>query len=339
MYVRCFILVMMCGCAGGLRKTVRAPANPLELTTAFVYPIRFLGASEPGWRSFELAERMLQVGVREGGERVAFFGPTEFKVLRFEADDAWRSTTALPLLTASGSRADQGVVIRTTIERRVMSTVHEAQNSSGRGGVTSTQLTTYIGRLEVMHPSTQQTLFEAEGQVTIDPFAEPTPEMEYDPAPPLTALVERLMIEATSIAVKHSKSRDISPDFGWSMAVTPQTALSLRTDPALAAEALQLDALQTEVLLENVARVLTPVLQGRQLAMVVKSPPGVAVVSAPASSRVTQGDLIETVDGAPALPHVLSRGRFKGAPLELRVRRADGSTHDLVWPYHDASLH
>ncbi len=326
------MLIAVSGCAGGLRTTLRAPTEPLEVTTAFVYPIRFLGSTEHAWRSFELAERMLQVGVRQGGERVAFFGPTEFKVIRFEDDHAWVSTTALPLLTGAGSRADQGVAIRTTVERRVTSSVQEAQNAKGQGGATSSELTTYVGRIEVIHPSTQLVLLEAEAQAVVDPFADPVPELEYDPGPALTALVERLMAEATAVTVKYSKSREVLPELGLTLAVTPQTALSLRTDPAVAAELLQLDALQTEVLMENIARVLTPWLSGKQLAAVVAAPPGVAVVAVPPGSRASPGDVIETVDGAPALPHVLARGRFKGAPMEVRVHRRDGATAEIVLP-------
>ena len=325
-------LFAVSGCAGGLRARLRAPAGPLELTTAFVYPIRFLGSTEPSWRSFELAERMLRVGVRQGGERVAFFGPTEFKVMRFDDDRAWVATTALPLLTGSGSRADQGVVFRTTVERRVTSSVQEAQNAKGQGGATSSELTTYLGRIEVIHPASGLVLLEAEAQAVVDPFAEPTPELEYDPSPALTALVERLMGEATDVAAKYSKIRDVSPDMGLILAVTPQTALSLRTDAAVASELLQLDALQTEVLMENVARVLTPWLTGKQLATVAGSVPGVAVVAVPPGSQANPGDVIEAVDGVPALPHVLARGRFKGAPMELRVHRRDGATAEIVLP-------
>lgn len=322
---------VLSGCSGGLRQTVRQPSAPLEVTTVFVYPIRFLGQAEPAWRSFELSERMLQAGVREGGERLAFYGPTEFTVLRFEVE-GWVATTALPLLVTHGSRADQGLVIRTTVERRVTSSVQEAQNSKGQGAATSSELTTFIGRVELAHPSTKEVLFEAEGQAVVDPFAEPTPELEYDPAPPLTMLVEKLMTEATRIAAKHSKFREVGPDFGLSLAVTPKTALSMRTDPALAAEVLQLDALQVEVLLENIARVLSPGLTGKALDSVVKAVAGVAVVAAPAGSRIAPGDVIESVDGSPALPHVLSRGRFKGAPLELQIRHRDGSSAEIALP-------
>jgi len=328
------LCVAVSACAGGLRKTIREPSAPLELTTAFVYPIRFLGSSEPAWRSFELSERMLGVGVREGGDHLAFFGPTEFKVIQFEAENAWVSTTALPLLTGSGSRADQGAVIRTTVERRVTSSVQEAQNSKGQGGATSSELTTFIGRVELIHPMTLQTLIEVEGQATVDPFAEPTPELEFDPAPALTSLLERLMAEVISVAVKHSKLREVSPDFGFTMATTPQSALSLRTDPAIAAEVLQLDALQREVLLENIARVLSPWLSGKPLIAVANSPSaGLAIVAVPpGSGKLAPGDVIETVDGAAALPHVLARGRFKGSPVELRVLNREGATREVVLP-------
>ncbi len=326
------VLCVLCACTGGLRKTLREPTAPLELTTVFVYPIRFLGSTEPQWRSFELSERMLAAGVRSGGERLAFFGPTEFKVLRFEADNAWAATTALPLLTGSGSRGDQGVIIRPTVERRVNSSVQEAQNTKGQGAATSNEITTFIGRLELIHPTSQQVIFEIEGQVTVDPFAEPTPELEYDPAPALTTLLEQLMSEVSSVALKYSKSREPSKEVTLTLAVTPRTALTLRTDQAIAAETLELDALGTEVLLENIARVLSPWLAGKDLQRVVKAEAGLAVVGAPPGSKVTAGDVIESVDEAPALPHVLARGRFKGAPLELKVRHRDGSTGEIALP-------
>ncbi len=319
------------GCAGGLRKTLREPSKPLEATTVFVYPIRFLGSSEPGWRNFELSERMLEAAVAQGGDQLAFFGPTEFKVLRYDGENAWVSSTALPLLVASGSRPEQGLVIRPVVERRVNSSVQEAQNEKGQAkGATSNELTTWVARLDLLHPSTQEVILELEGQVTVDPFAEPTPELEYDPAPALTALVEKLTTEAVKVACNHSKSREIAkqPEVFW--AVTPRTALSLRTDPALVAEVIQLDALQTELLLQNIARVLKPSLTEAQANAQVNRPAGLAVLSP--SGKLAAGDVIETVDGLPALPHVIARGRFKGAPVELKVRHPDGSTGETVFP-------
>lgn len=330
----CLLLAVLglAGCASGLRTTARSPSAPLELTTVFVYPTRLLGMSEPAWRQFELSERMLRSCVRVAGERLAFFGPTEFRVMQLENDHAWVASTALPLLAAQGQRPDQGAVLRTTIERRVMSAVQEAQNAKGQGGATSSELTTFIARAELIHPSTAQVLYEVETEATVDPFAEPPPEAEYDPAPAMTALLDRVAAEAAGHAAKHSIPRVISADPGLSTAVTPKSAFSLRIDSASTAEAFKLDPLAAEVLLENIARVLSPWLTGRALATVVTSVPGVAVVGAPPGSRLQPGDVIESVDGAPALPHVLARGRFKGAPMELEVRHRDGSSGNVVFP-------
>lgn len=326
-------LLGLAGCAGGLRTTVRSPSAPLELTTIFIYPTRLLGMTEPGWRQFELSERTIRTTVRIAGERLAFFGPSEFRVMQFENDHAWVSSTALPLLAAQGQRPEQGAVIRATVERRVMSAVQEAHNAKGQSGATSSELTTFIARAELVHPSSAQVLYEVEAEVTVDPFAEPCPEAEYDPAPALTALLERVVSEAAEHAFKHAFKRPISADPGLIVATTPKTAFSLRIDSASTAEAVKKpDGLEAEVLLENIARVLSPWLTGKALESVVASVPGVAVVGAPPGSRLKPGDVVESVDGAPALPHVLARARFKGAPMELEVRHRDGSSANVVFP-------
>ncbi|MBL9038299.1 MAG: hypothetical protein JNG84_07295 [Archangium sp.] len=324
--------VVLAGCSG-LKKTVRAPSQPLSVTSVFVYPVRVLGGAEPSWRLEELHARGLGVAVREAGDALAFYGPTEFKVLRPESDDAWVATTALPVLVSAGSRADQGLVIRPVLERRVNSSTNEASTLSGRAaGGASNEVTTWLGRVEVMHPSTKEVLLEAEGSVVVDPFAEPTAEAEFDPAPAVTALLESLIRTAAAVSAKHAAARPVAPEPPVTLALTPQTALQAQKPiEGAAVEPPVTDALQLELLSLNVARVLNPGLSEAQATKLAAKAPGLAVLTS-GTGKLQPGDLVETIDGAPALPHVWARVRFKGAPAELHVRRADGTASDVVFP-------
>lgn len=328
-------LLLLCGCAGGLHKAVRPAPPGLALTAAFVYPFKFRGEPEPAWRSFELTQRVLGVCVREAGDGLELYGPGEFKVMRWDDDGAWVASTALPLLLRTGARADQGVVLRASAEKRVASERQEALDAKGRRrGASSTEETTWLVRVEVLHPSSGRELVEVSGEVTVDPFAEPGAEADFDPAPALTHLVERLTQEALREVVRHAAARPAAADPGLTLAVTPRTTLGFHDDGAASQEVeiFRMDELQAELFMQNRARFLSPWLEDPLPRALSRLQAGLYVVAAPAGSKLAAGDLVEEVDGAPALPHVLARLRFKGTPGLLKVRRADGSRVELVFP-------
>lgn len=321
--MRWLAFVALVGCSG-IQTVTKAPPSALELTTIFVYPVKQNGFEASPARAFELSNRALTVAVAEAGERLAFYAPSEFQVLKADAENAWLGSDALPLLVKSGSRADQGAVLKVIIERRVASSATQTETMKGqnRGG-SSNEETTWLVRAEVHHPTSATTLIEVQGQVTVDPFAAPPPEAEFDASPQLTALVGTLVGTAIKHAKQHaSGSRAVASPSTVVFVATPVTAGAGGPDES--------DPMQREIALQNRARQLSPAVTEALASKLGGAPKGAAVVTGDA--KLSPLDVVLTVDGVPALPNVLARVRFKGAPAELEVKRASGATEQLVWP-------
>jgi hypothetical protein len=317
--------VLLSGCSG-LNRIAKAPPQPLQLTTIFVYPLAVTGQETSRGRLFELSQRALDVAVREAGQTLAFYGPTEFKVIKQTVSDPWVATDAIPLLIQSGSRVDQGAVLKLFVERRLTGSSTEVESKKGQS-TASNEITTWLARAELVHPTSSTTLLEVSGQVVVDPFARQPPEAEWDSAPHLTALLEQLVTSAARHALDHAAARSVQAP--WALfGATPAAAQwlpphSFKPEP-------QLDALQQEIAAQNRARVLIPGASEAQMVALANAPAGTFVVTG--DEKLKPGDVVSSVDQAPALPHTLARLRFKGAPGELEVRRASGTTEKVIWP-------
>lgn len=324
-----FLALIALSACSGVKRTLREPTGPLTVSAVVVYPVRLTGGDAPGWRAFELGQRLVETGLRERGDELAFFGPSEFQVTRWEDEGAWVATNVLPLLTRSGNPPDQAVVLRATAERRVASQVKETQDAKGRArGNAVTEETTWVCTVELLHPSTRVVLAELSAEVTVDPFAAPTGEEEFDPAAPMTHLLERLAKDALSVAAKYRVERAAVKEAGLTLALTPAVT-TVQPDTNLAT----MDALAGEIWVQNRARFLAPWLSDEQAAKAARMQPGLWVVGAAstdASSRVEAGDLITRVDGDAPLPQVLARKRLAGVPVQVTVRRNGNETEALV---------
>ncbi len=314
------------GCSGGITKVIRPPEKPITVGAVVITPVRITGTSAPGWRGFELAQRQIDLGLRDCGDRLAFFGPGEVRISRWE-EPGWLGNTAVPLLTRAAVPVDQAVLLRTTIEQRLASSTQEREDDKGRakGGVAS-QETTWLVNVELLHPSTREILAELNAQVTIDPFAQPTGEEEFDDAAPMTHLLEKLTKEALQIARRWELDRPTTPDTGLTLALSP--AITAAQSDAAAA---QTDALQAEIWMQARARFLSPWLTDDQAAKLARTTQALLVVAAPGGGSVQPGDLILNIDGEPPLPEVLARKRLTGVPVVVRVGRG-GNERDAVIP-------
>ena len=327
-------LISVIGCAGGVQKTVRFPDQRLELTTAFVYPMEFRW-EEPVYRSFELSQRLTDEAVRTSGEQFAFFGPSEFKVMKPKDNGAWVASTALPLLISSGHRADQGVIIRPWVERRKNSSAQETFDKKGKAtGMATMEETIYLGHVDVVHPSSSQVLIEMSGEVKVDPFTSEEVEDESDPARPLTKMMAALMQEAVRVLASQAMRRPVRPELGLTVALTPQATLSYSEDgkPSTAVDLAAKEPVAQEIFVQDRAKFLAPFLSTAELPKVVKMPVGTYVVAAPPGAKVSPGDLLLTIDGAPALPQVLARLRFSDVPAQVRVRKLSGEETEVLLP-------
>jgi len=324
------LLVWLCwvltGCSGGITKVIRPPETPLTVSAVVITPVRITGTQAPGWRRFELAQRQVEVGLEDRGDRLAFFGPSEVQITRWE-EPGWLGNTAVPLLARSAIPVDQAVLIRTTAEQRLASSTQEREDEKGRakGGVASEERT-WLLTVELLHPSSRAILAELSAKVTIDPFATPTGEEEYDEAPPMTHLLESLTREALRIVRRWEADRPAASDSGLTLALSPAITAA-QPD----ADAAQTDALQAEVWMQARAKFLSPWLTDEQLTKLARTAPSLVVMAAPGGGSVQPGDLILSIDGQPALPQVLARKRLTGVPVEVRVGRG-GNERDAVIP-------
>lgn len=327
----CGCLLVLCGCSS-VSISTHPPPQALELVGVFVYPFGFRW-DEPAYRSFELSQRLTNVGVAEAGDVLSLWGPGEFRVMRADDDAAWVATTALPLLSQTGARPDQGIIVRPWAEQRVSSSLRETSDAKGRqAGAANAQETVYIGHVEIVHPASHEPLLEAEAQVKVDPFADPGPDADFDPAPALTALMERLMRESLAKVKVYAGRRTAQELPKAPLAYTPAAALhwSDGARPSSELELAKMDAAQLDLFLQARARYLNPKLSDLEAAKLMRLHPGLRVM-APGFGQLSEGDLITTIDGQPAAPQVWARLRFS-PQVPARVKKPSGEVAEVMLP-------
>ncbi len=307
-----------------ITKSVKAAPPHLAVSVIAIAPLRLTGTSPQEWRSFELTQRQMNVALQQCGTRLAFFGPSEVQISRWD-EPGWLGNNAVPVITRHPIPLEQVLLLRTTAEQRVATATQEREDAKGRhkaGAVV--QETTWLLTLELIHPSSRQTLAELNAQVTVDPFEKPTDESEFDPAPTFTHLLESMTREAMDIAQQWSLERPAAPQSALMLALSPAVTASF-PDAALG----ELDALQAELWLQARARFLSPWLTDAQAAKLAHFPVSLWITDAKGDDGVIAGDLILSIDGEKPLPEVLARKRLKGVPVEVRISR-NGNERDAV---------
>ncbi|MGV3622827.1 MAG: hypothetical protein ACO1OB_18560 [Archangium sp.] len=320
------LLLLFTSCASGFTSTLHEPSTPITVSAVVIPPVRMLGAGEASWHRFELGQRQVDVALRLMGDRLAVVGPAQVQISRWD-EPGWLGTNALPVLTRAGLPPSEALVLRATAEQRVTSGTMEREDSKGlaKGG-RATHETTWLVTVELIHPGNREALAEFSGQVTVDPFAAPTGEEEFDPDWPMTRLLEKLTREALSAAKEDLGDRPAVNDSGLTLALSP--AFTAAHPDASSA---QTDALQAEVWMQARARFLSPWLDEGTAAKLARMPPVLFVYAAPGNASLRPGDMILSIDGQPPLPEVLARKRLTGVPVEVRVGR-DGNERDEVIP-------
>lgn len=325
MRARLLLCSILAGCATGITRVVRPPEAPIAVKAIVVAPVRLTGMHAPAWRSFELAQRQVLEGLRICGDRLAFFGPGEVRLTRWD-DDGWQGNTAVPLLGRMYVSADQALLLRSTAEHRVGTSAQRREDTSGKAKNVLSQERSWMVAVELVHPSTRHILAELKAEAVVDQFAAPTEEGEFDPDPQLTRLLESLTAEVLHIARRWEAGWPAAPDSELLLALSP--ALTAAQPDAAAS---QPDALSREIWLQARARFLSPWLKDDQAAKLAKAPLGLLVVSAPSGSAVQSGDLILSIEGQPALPEVYARTRLRGRPVPVRLGR-NGNEWDGLLP-------
>jgi hypothetical protein len=328
---------LLCLAASACRSTAyqtreELPAE-LSVSAVMVYPFLFRWP-EPAWRSFELSQRLIDVALGEAGERSLFFGPSEFTVYRPDEDNAWAASNAVTLLAAYSVRPEEALVLRASAERRTQSGQGELLDSQGRTvGQSTVEETSYLGHVELIHPSSRQRVLAVWGEAKADPFAERTDD-GADPAPELTRLMEGLTREALRRLEEHLRApREPSPAPA-TVALVPWRAFEYTDEgrPAHLGALALMDPLDAELLRQQRLRFANPALETALLDRMIRLPAGLYVLSAPEGGKLAPGDVIVQVEGQPALPQVLARTRLAPTPVQAQVRRAAGGDSQILLP-------
>ena len=319
-------------CSSSYKLQRDVPAE-LSASAVVVYPFLFRWP-EPAFRSFELSQRLIDVALGEAGQRAFFFGPSEFKLYRPEEDNAWAASNAVTLLPAYGVRPEQALVLRAWAERRTQSAQGELLDAKGRAvGQSTVEETTYLGHVELLHPSTRQRVLELSGEVKSDPFAERTDD-GADPSPELTRLMENLTREALRALAGHLHApREPSPAPAV-VALVPWQAFEYAEEgrPAQLGALASMDPLDAEVLRQQRLRFANPAVESTVLDRMMRLPAGLYVLSAPEAGKLALGDILVQLGGQPALPQVLARARLSPTALQAQVQRAGGGSFQILLP-------
>ncbi|HYI01472.1 hypothetical protein [Hyalangium sp.] len=327
------LLALLGAACSSAYKIQRDMPSELSASAVVVYPFLFRWP-EPAFRSFELSQRLIDVALSEAGEQAFFFGPSEFKLYRPEDDNAWAASTAVTLLAPYGVRPDQALVLRAWAERRIQSAQGELLDAQGRPiGQSTVEETTYLGHVELVHPSTQRRVLEISGEAQADPFAERSDD-GADPAPELTRLMEELTRQALRALDEHLHApREPSPAPA-TVALVPWKAFEYSDEgrPAHVGALALMDPLDGEILRQQRLRFANPRVETSILDRMIRLPEGLYVLSAPEAGKLAPGDLLLQIDGQTALPHVLARTRLGPTPAQAQVRRVDGGTSQILLP-------
>jgi hypothetical protein len=324
------LALTLCGCRAHFQTRTAIPAD-LEVQAVIVYPFGFRWP-EPAYRSFELSQRLIDLALDKYGEDALFFGPSEFKVYRAEDDNAWAASNAVSLFPEYRLSVHKGIVLRPWAERRQATSQKELYDATGKvKGITTVQETTYIGHVELLHPSTRTVVVEVTGEAAVDPFAEHTD--DADPAPELTDLMLRLTKAALSVVSDNFRPPGEPKPLRIKYAFNPQEAFVYAEEgkPDLEHLAERMDPLEADVL--KLARIsfANPGISDADAAKLSKLPGGLYVTAPTDVMHLQAGDLIHLIDGHPALPEALYRARVDG-PVQVRVRRVTGVSQELTFP-------
>jgi hypothetical protein len=200
-------------------------------------------------------------------------------------------------------------------------------------GQSTVEETTYLGHVELLHPSTQHRVLEITGEVKADPFAERTDD-GADPAPELTVLMEKLTRQALQALEGHLHApREPSPAPA-TVALIPWQAFEYADEgrPAHLGALASMDPLDAELLRQQRLRFANPGVELPVLDRLARLPAGLYVLSSPEGGKLNLEDVLVQVDGQPALPQVLARTRLGPTPAQVQVRRADGRTFQILLP-------
>lgn len=315
------------GCATPIKKQVRLESSQ-AVTTVLVYPVGFRW-SEPLYRSFDLSERLVHAGIDTLPERLLFFGPTEFRVLRADDNHVWAATDALPLIRGLSIDPETVLALRPWVEKRMASSEKEIYSARGnKAGQEHMEETLLEGHVELVHPASREILAEFSLEVQVNPYAER--DTQADPTPEVTALLERLMREAILSLRSHTVSQKTRALPELLFLPRDYLAASDEAHQALALGLSSVDTIDAQLMQNSRLQFFNPRVSGEQLEPLLDFPGGIMVKKA--LGPLSANDTVVSIDGRPACVSSFHRLFRNKAPVAVQVRRRDGSGFSTKLP-------
>jgi hypothetical protein len=311
------LLVLGCaafGCSSSAPVTTHAAVDPgLRLSALVLTPVRDTAATD----TTALGQRLTAVALEAvGGEAMVFAG-AEVQYLHPERRD-WTATSAVPLLRAAGLRPEQAVVVEARVDSGQAASQQEVQGKGGGSAVGAAAELHWRATVEVLLPSSGQTLVETSAEANADPFSGGgTEAAKSQPGAVLEkALAEALaQLRATWTPPREPRGPQL---LTWTVVPAPEG----KGAHGLDAEVLRLQLLQTA----------NPGLDEEEAAHLARLPPGVLVRASPLGFRLRAEDLVLSINGAPANAASLARCRFATTSTLLEVRSPDGHSRRVNFP-------
>lgn len=299
------LLLSLCGCAGAPARRVE-PIESLRVSALVVEPLRTSGGV-PAEESSALSDRLGLRAVASASGRALVWGPGEIRPLHPERAD-WTANDALTSIRAAAVAPTEVLFLRTQLERASAEGRQEVRGQRGGDQGASAEWI-YRARVELLHPSSGRVVVESTAQARVDPFR------AEDPG--VGPLLDRVVDDALA-GLEGRWAGPLRPALdAWRvLAPDPEAA-------GLDGEVRRLDRL----------RLANPGLGEEEAARLLRLPPGVLVRSTDLPSQLHAGEVVTTLNGAPAGLEPLERARLRRIQARLEVRAASGGTTRRVrWP-------
>lgn len=300
------------GC-GGVPVTTHAEVDPsLKVAALLLEPVRGTGPTDTA----ALGQRLTAVALEAvAGEALVWAG-AEVQVLHPERRD-WTATTAVPLLHAADIRLEQAVVLQARVQSGQSASQQEVQGAAGSAVGAAAELH-WRATVEILQPSTGRVLVETSAEAHADPFSgSGTDAATREPG----GVLERAAREALE------RLRGL-----WTPPRTPRGPVLLTWTVVPAPEDQLGHGLDAEVQRLALLQTANPGLDEAEAPKLARLPPGVLVRQSALGFRLRPGDLVLSIDAAPANAAALARCRFATSLTVLEVRGTDGRLRRVNFP-------
>jgi hypothetical protein len=300
------------GCASAPVSTHASVDAALRVSAVVLEPVRGAAPDEAS----ALGSRLTAFALEAVAGQALVFSGAEVQLLHPDRHD-WTANAAVPLLRAVAVRPEQAVVVQARVEKAEAQSQQEVRGASGSSVGAAAELR-WRATVEVFLPSTGALLVETTAEARMDAFARGGVEAaSLQPA----AVLERAATEAFA---RLSSS--------WSPPREAKGPILLTWTAVGVPEGQPAHGLEGEVRRLQLLQTANPGLDEEEAARLARLPAGVLVRASALGFRLRPGDLVLSIDGAPANAAALARCRYATSPTGLEVRSPDARLRRVNFP-------